>query len=391
MANANPILSEFFRDRLREAPNGLLPWAEIMNLALYEPNIGYYRSGVRTIGRSGDFYTSVSVGAVYGEALADFCGGVWRSMGCPTDFHLIEQGAHDGKLAKDILIALQNQHAELYTQIRYIIIEPDDTLREAQRLTLGNELSDKTLHVSSWQELGACRGVMLSNELLDAFPVHRVQFTPEDGQVKWLEVYVRDDEQGELAFVAAPASTEALQQELDNLGTDFPENYLTELNLVMLDWLREVSQSGFQGPVLIVDYGHSASEYYNEERDQGTLRRFHQHQCDNNVLKDLGEADLTADVNFTRLAEEAQALGMEVREFIEQGRFLTRILGERMTQPDFKITPAWMRQFQTLTHPGHLGRSFQVMVLNKGGDWPINSEEQKASALRRLGLAPSLM
>ncbi|CAN5900908.1 SAM-dependent methyltransferase [soil metagenome] len=391
MANANPTLAQFFRERLREAPNGLLPWAEMMNLALYEPNLGYYRSGVRTIGRSGDFYTSVSVGAVYGEALADFCAGAWRSMECPADFHLIEQGAHDGKLARDILTALKINHPDCFAELHYLIIEPDDTLREAQRLTLGDELSGKLRHIASWQELKPCRGVMLSNELLDAFAVHRIQFTPVDGERQWLEVYVRENEQGELTFVAAPASTEVLQMELDKLGRDFAENYLTEINLAMLDWLREVAQSSFEGPILIVDYGHAAADYYNEERDQGTLRRFYHHHCDNDLLKDLGDADLTADVNFTRLAEEAQLLGMEVREFIEQGRFLTRALGERMAKPGFQITPAWMRQFQTLTHPGHLGLSFQVMVLNKGGHWPINPEEQKATALRRLGLAPSLL
>ncbi len=352
-----------------------------MRIALYEPEIGYYRHGVRRIGRRGDFFTSVSVGPLFGALLAEYAASLWKELGQPRGFTLLEQGAHDGTLAKDVLTALQARHPELYELVQYVIIEPDARFRETQQKTLG-EFSVKLLQVPSWQELPTIEpGLFLANELLDAFPVHRVQFT-EDG---WQELNVRIDESGEFQFVVGPVSSAALQNELDRLGNDFPIGYITELNLEMLTWLRSVAASPFQGTILMADYGHASREYYAPERSQGTLRRYLHHQCDDHLLQDLGEADLTAHVNFTRLAQEAQTLGFAVTEFIEQGRFLTRVTTALMQQPDFQPDAAWMRQFQTLTHPSHLGHAFQVMTLTKGLK-PAADDLQRDAARRRLGL-----
>ncbi|WP_156345583.1 SAM-dependent methyltransferase [Verrucomicrobium spinosum] len=156
----------------------------------------------------------------------------------------------------------------------------------------------------------------------------------------------------------------------------------------MLGWLAEVSQSAFTGEILLADYGHAAREYYIPERNGGTLRRYCQHRTDDRVLENLGEADLTAHVNFTRLAEQAVALGMTVMEFIEQGRFLTHVAAHLLRRPGFSPDPAWLRQFQTLTHPGHLGHAFHILALQKGG-WESKAEPdagRRAAALRRLGM-----
>ncbi len=373
--------ADLIRERIAASTLQMLTWHEVMRIALYEPGIGYYRHGVRRIGRSGDFFTSVSVGPLFGALLAEYTASLWNQLGQPVDFTLLEQGAHDGTLAKDVLTALQARHRELFEAVQYVIIEPDAIFRETQRGTL-REFADQLIHAQSWQELPTTKnGLLLANELLDAFPVHRVEFT-QDG---WRELHVRLDEAGAFQFVAGPVTNEALQEELRRLGQDFAVGYITELNLDMLSWLRGIAASQFQGAILMADYGHAGREYYAPERSKGTLRRYFQHQSDAHILQDLGEADLTAHVNFTRVAEEAQMLGFAVTEFIEQGRFLTRVTTGLMQQPDFQPDAAWMRQFQTLTHPSHLGHAFQVITLTKGLKLTVD-EQQRDAARRRLGL-----
>lgn len=360
-----------------------------MQLALYEPLVGYYRQGVRRIGRGGDFYTSVSVGPLYGELLAEHAAGAWAAAGRPEKFALLEQGAHDGTLAGDILEAIYRRHPELAAGLAYVIIEPDEALRAAQQARLGTAYPGRLIHAATWAEVPDVQGLLICNELLDAFAVHRIEFTSEG----WRELHVTTREDGAFEFVQGPPSTPALQAELERLGDDFPAGFVTELNLAMLGWLAEVSQSAFTGEILLADYGHAAREYYIPERNGGTLRRYYQHRTDDRVLEDLGEADLTAHVNFTRLAEEGVALGMTVTEFIEQGRFLTHVAARLLRQPGFSPDPAWMRQFQTLTHPGHLGHAFHILALQKGDrDSKAEPDEaRRAAALRRLGMesAPS--
>lgn len=389
MANAIPRVPELLHERLACAPGKVVPWAEVMQLALYEPLVGYYRQGVRRIGRGGDFYTSVSVGPLYGELLAEHATSVWTAAGRPERFAILEQGAHDGTLAKDIVEAIHRCHPELAAALTYVIVEPDETLQAAQKARLGTEDSGRLIHAAAWAEVPEIQGLLICNELLDAFAVHRIEFTSEG----WRELHVTTREDGAFEFVQGPPSTPTLQAELDRLGNDFPMGFVTELNVAMLGWLAEVWQSAFTGEILLADYGHAAREYYIPERNGGTLRRYYQHRTDDRVLEDLGEADLTAHVNFTRLAEEAVALGMTVTEFIEQGRFLTQVATRLLRQPGFSPDPAWMRQFQTLTHPGHLGHAFHILALQKGGrgSKAEPDEARRAAALRRLGMesAPS--
>lgn len=354
-------------------------------MALYEPGTGYYRQGVRRIGRSGDFYTSVSVGPLFGSLLAEHCAGQWRAVGEPDEFTVIEQGAHDGTLARDVMTAVEVNHPGLFASIRYLIIEPDEVLREAQRSSFAGAFASKLQHASDWNEITSrVQGVVICNELLDAFPVHRV--TLEGGV--WKEVWVRNTPAGGFEFITSSSSTDAVLREMDSLDRPFAEGHTTELNLDMLSWLEGIERSGFEGEILMADYGHAAPEYFSPERREGTLRRYYQHKSDDRVLDNLGECDLTAHVNFTRVAQQAKALGWEVTEFIEQGRFLTRVASEMMKRPGFQPDAAWMLQFQTLTHPGHLGHSFQIMTLRKGMDSHTDSVgEQRRAALRRLGIS----
>lgn len=381
MATANTVPG-IIRDRIRAA-GGSLPWAEVMRLALYEPGAGYYRRGVRRIGRRGDFYTSVSVGPVFGELLGRFIQGAWGAAGSPREFGIIEQGAHDGTLAADILLELKEQAPELFEAARYHIVEPDAVHQTAQRTTLGG-MADKLVHAARLAELRDLpeHAIFLCNELPDAMPVHRMKLAP-DG---WKEYHVRCRDEEHFEFVLDGISSERLAAELDRIGVVLPEGFVTEVNLAMLDWVRELAAVPFRGPALILDYGHNAEDYFSPERHEGSLRRYGAHRADDRVLENLGECDLTAHVNFTRLAKEAEDLGLFIAEFIEQGRFLCRLApGPRPGTPE--KSAAWLRQFHSLTHPGLMGRSFHALLLGKDFDSSgLITPAMTATARRRLGL-----
>jgi SAM-dependent MidA family methyltransferase len=176
--------------------------------------------------------------------------------------------------------------------------------------------------------------------------------------------------QGGFEFVPDALSSAELAAEVARLPADLPEGYTTEVNLAALAWMRELAAARFRGAVCVADYGLDAAELYVPERPEGTLRRYRQHQMDDAVLEDLGECDLTTHVNFTRLIEVAEECGLRLRSYEHQGRFLGRLalpwLASLEGRPPGAATQALLRQYQSLTHPGIMGRSFRMVLLEKG-------------------------
>ncbi len=316
-----------------------------MEMALYHPQHGYYGPGPRRIGRSGDFYTSVSTGPLYGRLLGMLVRQEWQKLGQPADFALIEQGAHDGQLAEDILATLD------IPGVRYYIIEHNPTYREAQRARLG-------AHVSWLDSIASApaHAMYLCNELPDAFPVHLVRF---DGQT-WHELHVN----AALEFSPAPPSSPELISEIEKLPQDLEAGHTIEISLAALHWMRQLAAAPFRGSIFIADYGLDAEEHFT--RPAGTLRRYRNHQTDDQVLEELGECDLTTHVNFTRLITEAESHGLHVRDYDHQGRYLTRLAALWLASLEGKpLDGPTMRQFQSLTHPALMGRSFRCLLLGK--------------------------
>jgi SAM-dependent MidA family methyltransferase len=173
----------------------------------------------------------------------------------------------------------------------------------------------------------------------------------------------------ELVWQGREVTSLPLQIELERLPCDLPPGYLTEVSLAATDWLRDLAHSGFSGLVWLADYGLDAAEYYDPARTEGTLRRYWHHQMDDRVLEQLGEADLTSHVNFSRLIEVAQQSGFRVRDYADQGRLLTRLatpwLRRLEGMPPTPAVTAELRQFQTLTHPAFMGKSFRVLLLER--------------------------
>jgi SAM-dependent MidA family methyltransferase len=345
---------------LTDAPSGQLPFAKVMELALYHPEHGYYGPGPRRIGRGGDFYTAVSVGPLYGQLLATLAEQIWAEMGSPTDFILIEQAAHDGQLAEDVLRATSADFSPVY-----VIVEPNPAYRAAQQARLA-PWEERVRWVASLADLPPQSGFFLANELPDAMPVHLVRWTGG----RWVELYVQRGDGERLEFTEGPLSCPRLVEETTRLPRDLPEGYTTEVGLAALEWMGELARAPFRGAVFIADYGFDAVELYAPERTTGTLRRYFEHRTDDRVLEDLGACDLTTHINFTRLKEEAEAGGLRLRTYEHQGRFLGKLglpwLSTLEGRPPAPATQALLRQYQSLTHPAFMGRSFRVMVLEKG-------------------------
>ncbi len=357
---AIPSLAALLRERI--ARDGPLDFSDFMTAALYEPALGYYARGTRQVGRGGDFFTSVSVGPLFGHLLARRFVRQWRESGRPTRWRIIECGAHDGTLAADILGAIGRLEPGAFAALEYAIPEPLATLQAAQRETLRN-FNDRVRFVTNAAELAAdpLPGVAFGNEVLDALPCLLV----ERSGGRWLELRVVINNADRLVFKKTEIQNEAVSRALESLGGDFPEGYRTEIRTCYRDFLTPLAGALSSGLMIWVDYGFPREDYYHPGRTEGTLRTFSKHRAGDDPLANPGEADITAHVDFTAVAEAAQTLGWRQTLLRDQGRWLTEIGRDWLLEMEGRPQPAALRQFQTLMHPAHLGARFHALELNR--------------------------
>ncbi len=337
---------------------GPVTFSRYMEQALYHPRYGYYASGAERTGRKGDFYTSVSVGPVFGRLLAVWVADVFGRCGRPAEFAVVEQGAAQGHLAHDILHALARDFPEVFAACRYVVVEPLSLLATAQQETLA-EFSDKTTWVSGLSELGKIVGCFLSNELLDAFPVHLVRRT----STGWLERYV-GFRAGAFVYEDRPGTA----LDLTPLPAALPAGYLTELRPAAPAWMREVAAHLEHGAVLTIDYGFPRVELYAPHRITGTLRAFQRHRrFDDPLVVPPGTCDITAHVDFTALAEAAAAGGLAADPLTDQHHFLVALFRRLLAQTGDEacLSAAERRQFATLMHPESMGTQFKCIAFTR--------------------------
>ncbi len=285
--------------RRRIALRGPLTFAEFMEIALYWPDGGYYASR-RSFGPLGDFYTAPLAHPAFGALVARQLLTMWRRVGSPASFAVIEAGAGDGTLAQDVIAhagALGGSFADALTYTAVDLREPPPEFP------------------AHWQRSGSIpapggSGVVLANELLDAMPVHRI--TLEGGRLR--ELFVDAAPEGGFAEVADEPSTPALAERLDGLGVTLSEGFRTEVGLASEAWLGEAFAAIEHGYLLLVDYGHEAAAYYDESRRAGTLRCYAGHTLGMNPYFGVGRQDISAHVEFTSVRSAAGAAG-----FVEVG------------------------------------------------------------------------
>jgi SAM-dependent MidA family methyltransferase len=316
------------------------------------------------IGWSGDFYTSSDVHPILGRAIAAQAKQMDELVGCPTPFTIVEAGAGKGLLARDCLAAIHAEQDGFASRVRYVLIERSPAMRELQRQNLAHWLSKPGL--VTWVEgldglaPQSVTGLFFSNELIDAFPVHRVQVAA--GRTE--ELYV-DYREGRFVNCFKPLSTATLVHYLQQLNPTWPEGYRTEVNLLAMDWMKQVARRMDRGFVLTIDYGHTAQDLYGPERKDGTFLCYFQQRANDDPFMRVGEQDMTAHVDFSSLAAVGEMQGLHVTGFTNQVSFLMGLGVEEMVGKLEPESPAFRAAIHLLK-PNGMGSTFKVLVQHKG-------------------------
>jgi SAM-dependent MidA family methyltransferase len=348
------------------ASKGVIPFERFMELALYCPVYGYYEKEADTVGRRGDYYTNVSVGNLFGELLA-FQFAEWLEDGRMAQ--LVEAGAHDGRLAKDILSWVREYRPVLFEGLEYTIIERSERRAGWQKRMLG-EFSGKVRWVEEVSQMKKVRGIIFSNELLDAMPVRRFGWDRKNRM--WLEWGV-GTKNGEFVWKRMPETegsvgnlNKALLVEKD-LFDALPEGFTMEWNSSAESWWSDAARVLERGKLVTIDYGLEGAEFLVPERMSGTLRAYRGHHLSDDLLANPGDQDLTAHVNFTVIKLAGETNGLKTDPVLNQSQFLTKIASRTWnTEACFgEWTSERRKQFQTLTHVEHLGRAFRVLIQSR--------------------------
>ena len=342
-----------------------LPFVEFMQQALYEPQLGYYSSGLSKIGEQGDFITGPELTPLFGYTLANQCQQILSLVNRPT---LLEFGAGTGALCVAVLEHLDKVNC---LPEHYYILELSAHLRYCQQELIAKKiphLAARVQWLEQWPST-AFNGVIIANEVLDAMPVHRFKWDENT----LLESYIGLDEQGELREQFKTCSNPRLLTYLEDKLNDLPSPYLSEVNLYIDDWVKELYQLLDQGLVLLIDYGFPRHEYYHPERSQGTLMCHYQHHAHPNPLIHVGEQDITAHVDFTHVAEAGQNAGFQVAGYTNQASFLLAngLLHLVSTIEDERESFRAKQAAKQLIQESEMGELFKVIALTKNLDLPL--------------------
>jgi len=350
----NAALVELIRAEIQKC--GPVSFAWFMQQALYHPEHGYYSSGRCSIGWKGDYFTNVSVGPLFGQLMAAQFAEIWERLGKIDNFVIVEQGAHDGQFARDVLQSAQKRTPEFFAALRYRIVEPFPILQERQSRTL-----EPFCTKIKWRDsLQPFVGIHFSNELLDAMPVRLI-----GGEMEKL-VDLQDDK---FVFVERPLS--------QGTTTSKSSNEKGVFNQPALEWIDSLAANLQRGYVIAIDYGHLGDEFHGSVQ----VRARHRHL--DSSFEQIGHADITMHVDWASIAERAQANGLHVAGFTDQHHFFTGIISElgrggspeppagdwdQSPLPEIGTSSKTKRALQTLLHPEMLGRAFQVLALAKNID-----------------------
>lgn len=360
LAHTNQF-ADFLRQYI-ESSGGSIPFSAWMEKVLYQPGFGYYAVGNTHFGAAGDFITSPEISPLFGQALAEQCIEIFQTL----SNNIIEFGAGTGKLALSIL-----QHLAKYDALpsHYYILEISPTLR-LQQQELFKQQAPEFLSLVSWlNEIPHhFNGIVLANEVIDAMPVDLIS----KQEMGWSQRYVTWQHSQfiyEHHVITDPELLTFIQQHLPN---DLPIGYETEINLWMKGWIKNIAEHTEEAIILLIDYGDSEKDLYVATRSQGTLRCFYQHQVHDNALLWPGLQDITADVNFTALAETAYQHGLSILGYTYQTYFLLNNNILNFVGDDYREKQA----IKSLTLPQEMGTRFKVIALGKNTELSLQGFQQ---------------
>ena len=350
---------------------GPLTFARFMELALYEPTHGYYMDAhmaKNRIGWEGDFFTSSDLHPFFAKAFATQAQQMDAVFGHPHTLTFVEMGPGKGLFAQHFLKACQNIGGSFWNRLRYVLIERSPALQAQQTLSVAAWVgeTDKVRWARTLADLdlASLTGIVFSNELVDAFPVHRVK--AQNGQLQ--EIFV-DRQDGQLCDKLGTPSTDELSQYFNRLDISLTDNYCTEVNLEAMKWIKGVADVLEKGCVITVDYGHTAHDLYSPERKRGTLLCYYQHQISENPYRHIGYQDMTSHVDFSSLALEGRTWDLFVTGFTNHMSFLASMGIEKelaSVDPESKEAQALAQ----LLRPDGMGKTFKILIQHKGMERP---------------------
>jgi SAM-dependent MidA family methyltransferase len=365
---SKPELITAIREEI--ALEGPIPFMRYMEMALYHPRYGYYTSPGEKIGWKGDYYTSSSVHPVFGELIAKQVIQMRAvciqedASGSEETFTLVEMGAGKGTLCFDIMNTIKKEAPDIFERLHYVIIEESRWLRDKQADWLRPIFPGRV----RWEDEIPTNlvGLVLTNELIDAFPVHRLRV--ENDTIE--EIYV-DWKQGGFIEVLKPPSSPRLQNYLSRLPVRFDRPTELEINLRARDWVRQVGRALSRGFVLTIDYGYPEEELYSPRRSKGTFLCYHQHKTNEEPYARVGDQDMTAHVDFTSLKRCGEEVGLRSLGFTDQGHFLMGLgISEKMAGPADRMDQSLEARdtflaMKRLMAPEEMGKVFKILIQGK--------------------------
>jgi SAM-dependent MidA family methyltransferase len=363
----DPGLAARIRDEI--AMHGPMPFARFMELALYDPDGGYYRSAAARPGRAGDFLTAPELHPIFGELLGGAVAQAWDGLGRPDPFVVAEYGAGDGALAEPMIAALRA--TPVWAALRYSPVDIDERRLASLRDRLASaELADPLERAPD----RPFDGLVIANEVLDALPVHRVRRRGEHLR----ELAVDVDADGALIEVEVEPTTPRVAERLESEGVQLEDGQTAEVCLELDGWIADVAGGLRRGLLLLIDYGAIAAELYDAgRRRDGTLRAYVRHQVHDDPYRLVGRQDLTAHVDVTAVEAAAHAAGLSTVGITTQAEALMGLGIEdrlREIQADrgttFEAYTELRAALMRLLDPAAMGR-FRVMVF--GRDWPADA------------------
>jgi len=360
---SKPALIEALRNEI--AQNGPIPFARFMEQALYHPEHGYYTASDSQIGWGGDYYTSSTLHPLFGELIAQQLLQM-EDLLCQDGepFSVLEMGAGRGTLCGDILTYIQQKAPDVFGRLQYQIIEKSDPLRRLQQARLWPRFSSQATWGSDVPT--PFEGVILSNEFVDALPVHRLRGAPASLR----EIYV-DWQAGHFTEIEGPLSSPHLRDYVQRLDLQFDQPVTLEINLEALDWMRNVGRALKRGWIVTIDYGYPAKEIYTTRRARGTLLCYHRHTAHEDPYIHIGEQDMTAHVDFTSLAWAGREVGLSFLGFTDQTHFLMGLgVTERMAavadqMDNSEVAREGFLAMKKLMAPDQMGKTFKVLIQGK--------------------------
>jgi len=341
--------------------NGPMSFARFMEMALYEPTLGYYRAGWQTFGRGGDFITAPELSPLFSQCVAVQCEQVCQLY---DNACIIELGAGSGAMAVEILRFLEQRQT---LPERYYILELSAQLQQRQRESIQQALPHLLERVE-WLTsvpVDLCDGVVIANEVLDAMPVHQFQINQHGIQERCVTL----DENEQFIFTLTPPTSVDLSKQVQALEIVHGDHYESEINLWLTPWLATIASGLRRGCFLLIDYGFPQHEYYLPQRHMGTLMCHYRHRAHPDPLIFPGIQDITSHVDFTAVAVAADQAGLDVLGFTNQAAFLMNcgLLDLINTDEQDECTSFSQNQaIKQLTLPHEMGELFKVMALGKG-------------------------